>query len=543
MTLTISSIVVTIIAATVVGGISISNIGNNSSKELLYLLCENGQKNINSYLNGVEKSVDSLSKGIEYDLNNTKRESGLNDTSLAEHLERADASFYEAAIATNGVFTYYYRIDPSVSTTNVGFWYQSSDNQNENRYVAKTVTNLNESIDPNDESMFWYSKPKSTGQHWWLDPYNSKNNEEFYVISYNTPIYCDNQFIGVVGIEIEFATIEEQVNNISIYDGNGYAFINDTSGLIIYHPKFNALAMPKDQRPEAPKGLVNPKTSFVKYTYEGKQKQGATLPLANGMRLNVAIPMSVINAGWQRLILEMVIIAFVVLTAFIIVTIFFTRHFTKPLQQLTVAAEEINKGNYDVSLDYKGNDEMGLLTTTVNRLVDHLKGYISDLNSLAYADALTSVRNKSAYDLFERELQERIDKGDKNLHFAIAMLDCDDLKVINDTHGHDKGDVYLKNSSHLILRVFQHSPVFRVGGDEFVVILQNEDYNNSERLRKHFIEKSAEISSFSKKPWEKICVAVGIATYDPRIDKTVEDVLRRADHLMYENKRERKKEN
>ena len=120
------------------------------------------------------------------------------------------------------------------------------------------------------------------------------------------------------------------------------------------------------------------------------------------------------------------------------------------------------------------------------------------------------------------------------------MFDCDDLKDINDGYGHDKGDVYLKNSCHLICRVFNKSPVFRIGGDEFAVILQGEDFANKEKLRKHFIEKSAEISSFAKEPWEQISVAVGIPEFNPDLEKEVDEVIKRADHLMYENKHLRK---
>ena len=104
-------------------------------------------------------------------------------------------------------------------------------------------------------------------------------------------------------------------------------------------------------------------------------------------------------------------------------------------------------------------------------------------------------------------------------------------------------NVYLRNACHLICRVFERSAVYRIGGDEFVVILQGPDYKDRDRLRAYFVKKSAEISAFAKEAYEKIRVSIGIAVYDPRIDKTVQDVAIHADHLMYENKRERKQNN
>jgi diguanylate cyclase (GGDEF)-like protein len=176
----------------------------------------------------------------------------------------------------------------------------------------------------------------------------------------------------------------------------------------------------------------------------------------------------------------------------------------------------------------------------MGKLVDHLGTYIGDLNSLAYSDALTHVKNKSSFNIATKELQERIAKGEE-VEFAIAMFDCDGLKDINDKYGHDKGDIYLKNSSLLMAKVFAHGDLYRIGGDEFVSILEGEDYQNREDLDKEFFKKSEEISSFAKEEWEKVNVSLGIAVYDKDIDTFVEDVLIHADHRMYENKRQRKR--
>ena len=120
------------------------------------------------------------------------------------------------------------------------------------------------------------------------------------------------------------------------------------------------------------------------------------------------------------------------------------------------------------------------------------------------------------------------------------MFDCDNLKSVNDRFGHDKGDEYLKAGCKLICQVFEHSPVFRIGGDEFAVLLRGEDYGNREDLARLFEERGAEICEAAENEWEKPHVALGIATYDPEIDGTVDDVTRRADRLMYDYKRKRK---
>lgn len=154
----------------------------------------------------------------------------------------------------------------------------------------------------------------------------------------------------------------------------------------------------------------------------------------------------------------------------------------------------------------------------------------------AIRDELTGVRNKNAFQDYESDLQKRVNAEEID-EFAIVMCDLNDLKKINDTQGHKAGDKYIKDSCKMICRVYTHSPVFRIGGDEFVVVLFGEDYENREALLEDFrnqIEENVKNESI-------IIVATGMAVYDPEKDDRVTSVFERADDLMYENKRNLKK--
>ena len=166
---------------------------------------------------------------------------------------------------------------------------------------------------------------------------------------------------------------------------------------------------------------------------------------------------------------------------------------------------------------------------------------VDDLKDRVFVDALTSVRNKGAYNEYMNELQDALDSGELK-EFAVGVFDCDDLKQINDSHGHDKGDIYLKAASDLICRVFSHSPVFRIGGDEFTVILMNEDFRNRDELVREFESRRREICGNAEHNWDEVHVALGIAVYDPDRDRTAGDTVRRADKIMYDNKRSGKEE-
>ncbi|MBQ6479886.1 MAG: diguanylate cyclase [Anaerolineaceae bacterium] len=524
--LTICEIVITITVATLLGITAIRNIGNKSSDRMLHLLCESGEKNLDYYFESVEQSVEMVSAYVESDLE------GLTpkqlEEYLPEHLENVKDIFTKMVYQTNGVLTYYYRIDPAFTKNAKGFWFVNLDGE---AFIEHEVTDITLYDVEDTSALVWFTVPRSTGKPIWLPPYIT-DNLDVRVISYNTPIYLKDIFIGVIGIEIDYSTMAEQVDHITLYE-NGYAFINDSEGTIIYHPKMDVTTM--SEHPKVPKGLLS-NDAHIRYKFDGVEKQAVWLPLHNGMRLNVTVPVSEINADWHSWIYQITVVSIVLLAVFVIITFRFTGHITKPLHELTESAEQVNKGNYDCKLDYKGNDEVGILTKAFNNLISHLKVYISDLNDLAYADALTSVHNKGAFDKYTQNIQDQIDKNEKKPEFGIIIFDCNGLKTINDTYGHDKGNLYLKNTCQLICDVFNHSPVFRIGGDEFTVILQNQDYHNRTELLKQFDKMSIETQTDAENPWKPVNAARGLAVYDPSIDENINDVIRRADKLMYEDK-------
>ena len=110
----------------------------------------------------------------------------------------------------------------------------------------------------------------------------------------------------------------------------------------------------------------------------------------------------------------------------------------------------------------------------------NLKEHVSEINAIAHKDPLTHVKNKTAYEEKKEELSKAIESG--NAVFGIVMADINSLKIINDKYGHERGDEYIIGACMLISKIYKHSPVYRIGGDEFVVVLQGEDYENREGL-------------------------------------------------------------
>ena len=109
------------------------------------------------------------------------------------------------------------------------------------------------------------------------------------------------------------------------------------------------------------------------------------------------------------------------------------------------------------------------------------KKQVAKMDELAHTDSLTGLKNKAAYDEATALLDEKILAG--AAEFCIAMADVNYLKKINDTYGHERGNIYLLNAGRLICSVFGAEHVYRIGGDEFVVILEGEKVS----LSKYFV--------------------------------------------------------
>lgn len=531
--ITFITICVAVIATALTTLVSVLFIRTNEhreSEQMLYLLCETGQNNLDYYFTGIQQSAGKVASFAEENLE------GLKEEDLKRQVDRTEKYFKETVRGTSGVLTYYYRIDPEVSDEVPGFWYTNLEGEG---FVEHEVTDISLYDTEDTSELVWFTVPKHTGAPVWLPPYVTENLDK-RVISYNVPIFLEETFIGVIGIEMDYATLEEQVESIHLYH-NGYAYLSDENGELLFHPYIDVSGMTPEEKPEVPESVAGDST-FLRYTFEGTEKQAAWLPLNNGMRLYVTVPVSEMEGDWHRLIWEIVGVSAAILLGLTAFTLFYTGRITKPLQELTEAAERLDRGDYDFTLQYDRKDEVGRLTSTFRHLADHMKEHINDLNKRVYVDALTSVRNKGAFNETIETLQKRTDISRSGAEFAVGVFDCDDLKKVNDRYGHDKGDDYLKTACRLICRVFQHSPVFRVGGDEFAVILQNEDYENREALIAQFCEEEEKRTDGSLHPWEEVHVTMGIAVYDSGKDQSVFDTVRRADKNMYNSKRMRKEQ-
>ena len=153
---------------------------------------------------------------------------------------------------------------------------------------------------------------------------------------------------------------------------------------------------------------------------------------------------------------------------------------------------------------------------------------LQQAKSEADIDPLTGIKNRHAYLAAEKQLDLKISAGEAP-EFAIVVFDLNDLKKVNDTQGHQAGDRFIRDACGIICGIFKRSPVFSIGGDEFSVIAQGDDYERIEELIRMVNEQNkAAIGTGG------IVIACGMDRF--REDESVARVYERADQRMYRNK-------
>ena len=262
---------------------------------------------------------------------------------------------------------------------------------------------------------------------------------------------------------------------------------------------------------------------------------------------------NIVNAKIRSLVINVIVVVITTIIVIIAGLFIISKNLIKPLKEIADAIKLFNPAGLNsidanvISLNINRDDEIGEIYNNIRanqlKIVDYLKdinemsssisqkdSQINHLNIVSYKDALTHVGNKAAY------MQKMLDLNNNPHDYAIVMIDINDLKAMNDKFGHKAGDYYLQGCCQLICKVFKHSPVYRIGGDEFVVIVENQDYIDRQQKFEE-LEKAFEVS-YNKEsdiPWEKLSASCGMAELSSD-DNTAELVFKRADKHMYENK-------
>ena len=488
--ITISAILISIAAVVLMVLLTVGRESDRNATERLTLLCENQRQSLDDYFDSIEQSVemaaniavDSLDGvalvegGVagEYARTHgqTPEQAAELDAYLAAYCARVQAAFSSVANHTNGVVTYYFCLTPEMSKTVHGFFYSMVGRTGFEEQPPLDARRL----DPKDfEHTTWYYTTIERGRPSWIGPYSAHFLDEMMTVSYITPIYKAGALVGVLGMDIPFDTMVSQISALKVYDTGFYA-LYDASGTILYHPELPMGSTPGAMGERQEESIFQQKNSGgkeIRYTYNGVQRQMAFSTLSSGMKLIVTAPVSEITASWTHLNKLILIVTTAVIAVFTVVLVLMLRVLITPLQRLTAASGRLAAGEYDVELDYDGEDEIGVLTGSFRQMRDHLKQYIGDLNRRINTDELTGLPSVSRF--YERADSTAARILEEGARPALLFFNLNGMKDFNRQYGLEEGDRLLCAAADIIARHFGKENCCRMGQDHFVAVTRSEN--------------------------------------------------------------------
>lgn len=495
--------------AVFVGGISIYEVTRfvrTQTENLINTTCEKEAAQINSIFGDMEKSV-KIMESYVLDLMEHKADIENRDTQY-EIIGDTAEMFAEVAKRTDGAIAYYIRFAPEIADYKTGIFYNKVDGSEE--YISFELTDLSLYDKEDTEHVGWFWQPYLAGEAVWMLPYHNLNNGVL-MISYVVPLYRGEQFIGVIGMDFDYTMLTDQVHKIKIYE-HGFAHL-EVDGTVIHHND--------RERDTAAEGYLR-----------------VSEKLLNGMTLVLSASYSDIRQIGYDIATEILLVVLVLVALATVLVIPVVGKIVAPLKKLTDASEQLANGNYDVEIDYGDTHEIKLLSTAFENMAMHLREHEEQQRNLAYRDVMTGLRNTTSYRAWVTDFEQEMRSGD--VEVGVMVLDVNGLKEANDRYGHDVGNELIVTAARIIAGVFKRSPVFRIGGDEFLVALQNDDLKEREELMTKFDSECADTVVKADEANIVVSVAKGFAQYDPATDSRFADVFGRADEAMYENKRSMK---
>ena len=535
-----NKIIIVILVGILFSSLTIGSLGivsfheelEKSINSTMNLTCQEKAEALNNVLGRIEQSTEVMAVLC---LNYISNEANLKDeTYRSEYIEHLMHAGHNIANNTQGAVGIYFRLNPEIAGPTEGF-YWLLDEESGNLEI-KENTNITAFEKSDIEHVGWYYIPVEAGTAVWMDPYENQNINRM-IVSYTMPIYRDEQLIGIVGMDIDWAYITDMIDEIQVYE-TGYAFLADENYDITYSKEFEAGTNISGFSDELTHINVNELTRsdrVYELDFKGDNRTAAFTLLNSGKIMAVIAPNQEIYADFNALVIRIVSLALFAGLIFVFVTIQIARTIIRPLKELDKAAKDIAQGQLNVELNICSNDEVGTLAQSLQETAQQLKIKIDYINNLAYTDKLTGIKNSTAY------LQEvtylKSDILLKKACFSIFVVDVNGLKQVNDTYGHEMGNELLIKATHLIAEVFGSDNLYRIGGDEFAVIAYDISEAECETCKKRFEDM---IDTQKGKVWAS--ASIGSATYDSRIDTNYESVFNRADEEMYEKKVRMKEE-
>lgn len=392
-----TKIIVTVILCSLVstficGAISIVNSVSTSyedSQQEMQLKCVSQSDELDTMMQNVSQSVEMV-----YSIAVAKLEHAASFRTSKDYVDTYTKQMLpilmQSAQNTKGALTAYIRYNPEFTEPTSGLFLTRDNSDSEFESVTPTDFSM---YDPSDvEHVGWYYIPVQNGKETWMEPYLN-SNIGVYMISYVIPIEVDGEYIGIIGMDIDFSEFTDTIDSLSIFD-SGYGFLVNESGKVMYHKDLEIgsnLADADSGLQSVVDALGNEQTeeTAVSYTYQGKDKVMYYKTLENGMKFVLTAPKTELQEKSRQLAKQIFGgAAFAMILTIIIGTVLgFT--ITKPITQIDGIVKQTaefefasNPANQHL---YKRKDETGRMAISLHNMRKNLRQMVANIRHV-YTD-------------------------------------------------------------------------------------------------------------------------------------------------------------
>ncbi len=353
----------------------------DEASQKMLLISENKAMDFDKLMNPMEQKLSNLALEISGSLENEYLGS---KEGVESFIDKIDEYVKFTAYSVKGNVDAYFYLDPDYVDRKDKLYqcaYIINDEQNyENVGQLIELDNLNEENTP------WYINAKTSGKLSWTDPYEDQFINKV-LITCSAPVYYQNEFIGVVGMDIDFSIIEEQILNMKFYS-TGYTVLTNSNNEILVHPTVERKTLLADILSEESKDEFNKMTAennngWQEIKYEGSSKLLSFSSLENGFRIFTSVPKKELLSGSNSMLVTMIMLMGIGLIISIIIGMVLGRLLTGPINQLMAIMRKVKEGNLTVDVKINSKDEIGELAVSFENMISSQKNMIIKIKTMA----------------------------------------------------------------------------------------------------------------------------------------------------------------
>ena len=348
------------------------NLSRDSQTKTIYLTAEKKKLELNNFFNSAENIVNEFQ---DYILTNLDEDRLLIDSEYEqEYMTNLSKVMSSISAFQKGAVCTYFRMEMSEYGPTRGLFLTG---EYQKTYVSIRTTDLSKYSPGDIEHVGWYYLPIWKKAPVWTPPYNNLSLRQ-KMISYSVPLYRNEKLIGVVGIDLSLAVIEDMVNSLQLENAKGL-LIGDQQNLIHLNTRYEQT---KAVERSAELSILldkfnNPDNQpLQKFQWEGNSYYGTLTKLDNGMSYITAVSQKELLKPVYGQILSLLIAFVIVSILFSVLLSFSFKKVITPIRIINKTTNRLARGELYIDIPYQSNNEIGTLANNIRLMTSQLKEYI-----------------------------------------------------------------------------------------------------------------------------------------------------------------------